>query len=281
MTSSLPKSHDNNPLTVQQPPTFSWSARTKGWRPTKSDVIAISWGKPAKQKGTGSRGVPHRLNTEERFAFDQARSKGFLECFGSGYRSTRRDSPLVNSWRSYCDANACVCLILHKNGHVAEGDEIVLDFSPLRREDCFESLSNEVRVWMDAYANEQHDISISQVENDDLDLDMIEEKMNMNRDNIEIPIEEDMNKNVNVGVNRDESTNEIRNDTLQSPWETKPIYQLPTYAIQWSGFSRSKAKELCVLLAEAFQTIDSNSRPSKKPAHLKPGKNRRSGGYGI
>lgn len=32
------------------------------WRPTPDDVDRISWGKPAKKKMTGSRGVPHRLN---------------------------------------------------------------------------------------------------------------------------------------------------------------------------------------------------------------------------
>ena len=63
-----------------------WNTRTKCWRPTVQDVENISWGKPAKKKGTGSRGVPHRLNhDEERKLFDQARKKGFLEVAGSGW----------------------------------------------------------------------------------------------------------------------------------------------------------------------------------------------------
>ena len=82
-----------------------WKSRTKCWRPTVQDVENISWGKPAKKKGTGSRGVPHRLNhDEERKLFDQARKKGFLEVTGSGWRSQRRDAPLLNSYRSLCDA---------------------------------------------------------------------------------------------------------------------------------------------------------------------------------
>ena len=39
-------------------------AATDCWRPTLDDVDRISWGKPAKRKGTGSRGIPHRLNDE-------------------------------------------------------------------------------------------------------------------------------------------------------------------------------------------------------------------------
>lgn len=63
-----------------------WQSRKKCWRPTVQDVENISWGKPAKRKGTGSRGVPHRLNhEEERTLFDMARKKGFLEVAGSGW----------------------------------------------------------------------------------------------------------------------------------------------------------------------------------------------------
>ena len=54
----------------------------KVWRPTAADVIAISWGKPAKRKGTGSRGVPHRLNDDERVLFDLAAKKGAVEIGG-------------------------------------------------------------------------------------------------------------------------------------------------------------------------------------------------------
>eukprot|EP00961_Rhodomonas_salina_P241896 3267749-Rhodomonas_salina.4 len=69
------------------------------WRPTADDVDRISWGKPAKKKMTGSRGVPHRLNQvqspaslflrgsmhgpeqlpggqDERMLYDMARRKG-------------------------------------------------------------------------------------------------------------------------------------------------------------------------------------------------------------
>ena len=71
------------------------------WRPTVDDVDRISWGKPAKKKTTGSRGVPHRLNEEERKLYDFARQKGFLEIPGSGWRKERRGAPLLNTYRNW------------------------------------------------------------------------------------------------------------------------------------------------------------------------------------
>lgn len=98
-------------------------------RATKDDVDRISWGKPAKQRGTGSRGVPHRLNQAERQLFDIAKAKGYVEIAGSGWRTTRRDAPLVNTWRLWCDAIARPAIFVHKP------TAIVLDLSPLRVSD--------------------------------------------------------------------------------------------------------------------------------------------------
>ena len=81
-------------------------AETDCWRPTLDDVDRISWGRNAKKKGTGSRGVPHRLNDDERSLYDFARRKGFVEIGGSGWRRRRSDAPLVNTYRSWCDARA-------------------------------------------------------------------------------------------------------------------------------------------------------------------------------
>jgi hypothetical protein len=110
-----------------------------GWRPTVNDVERISFGKPAKQKGTGSRGVPHRLNEDERFLFDQARRKGFLEIAGSGWRSQRREAPLLNTYRSLCDARAQASIVLHKGNTGI--DELVVDLSPLRYPEIFEEVA--------------------------------------------------------------------------------------------------------------------------------------------
>lgn len=100
------------------------------WRPTMDDVDRISWGKPAKKKGTGSRGCPHRLNDEERGLYDIARNKGFVEIGGSGWRRARSGKPLVNTYRSWCDARAHPAIYLFKD---AEGiDDLCVDLSPLR-----------------------------------------------------------------------------------------------------------------------------------------------------
>ena len=109
------------------------------WRPTINDVERISWGKPAKKKGTGSRGVPHRLNQDERRSFEQARNKGFLEMGSSGWRSERRDAPLHNTYRSLCDARGQPAIVLHKqDGGI---DMLVVDISPLRTPHLFESIA--------------------------------------------------------------------------------------------------------------------------------------------
>ena len=42
------------------------ASAAKKLRPSKDDVDRISWGKPSKKKGVGSRGTPHRLNEAER-----------------------------------------------------------------------------------------------------------------------------------------------------------------------------------------------------------------------
>eukprot|EP00529_Nitzschia_sp_RCC80_P028727 CAMPEP_0113489396 /NCGR_PEP_ID=MMETSP0014_2-20120614/26507_1 /TAXON_ID=2857 /ORGANISM="Nitzschia sp." /LENGTH=328 /DNA_ID=CAMNT_0000383131 /DNA_START=317 /DNA_END=1300 /DNA_ORIENTATION=+ /assembly_acc=CAM_ASM_000159 len=109
------------------------------WRPTINDVERISWGKPAKKKGTGSRGVPHRLNQDERRSFEQARGKGFLEMGGSGWRSERRDAPLHNTYRSLCDARGQPAIVLHKQDDGI--DTLVVDISPLRTPHLFESIA--------------------------------------------------------------------------------------------------------------------------------------------
>eukprot|EP00629_Pelagomonadales_sp_RCC1024_P019189 CAMPEP_0119290230 /NCGR_PEP_ID=MMETSP1329-20130426/40407_1 /TAXON_ID=114041 /ORGANISM="Genus nov. species nov., Strain RCC1024" /LENGTH=138 /DNA_ID=CAMNT_0007291045 /DNA_START=79 /DNA_END=491 /DNA_ORIENTATION=- len=75
-------------------------------RPSKDDVDRISWGKPSKKKGVGSRGTPHRLNAAERDEYERAKRRGYVECAGSAWRAERRDAPLLNTWRNWCDAVA-------------------------------------------------------------------------------------------------------------------------------------------------------------------------------
>jgi hypothetical protein len=225
-----------------------WQARMDGWRPTLNDVERISFGKPAKQKGTGSRGVPHRLNEDERFLFDQARRKGYLEIGGSGWRSQRRDAPLLNSYRSLCDARGQSSIVLHKmtNG----SDELVVDLSPLRNPDAFDQIAKQC---LQQYAGGQ--IVFPEVGTNQMDLDAMDDADSDNDDS---------------AANKDE----------QYMWENRPIYQIPPYRIVFE-LPRPDAKVLCKLLAETFDTAEGKIAPSKKPTGIKPGKSRQHGGYGI
>lgn len=104
-------------------------------RPSRDDVERISYGKPSKRKGVGSRGVPHRLNSDERLLFDFAKRKGWLEVEGSGWRSERREAPIVNTWRNWCDAVARPSVVIHKPLTLS------VDLSPLRNPAVFDELA--------------------------------------------------------------------------------------------------------------------------------------------
>ena len=115
-------------------PLFAANAAKK-LRPSKDDVDRISWGKPSKKKGVGSRGTPHRLNEAERAEYDRAKSRGYVETAGSAWRKERRDAPLLNTWRNWCDAVALPSISVQKGTDV---DLVVVDLSPLRRPDVLE-----------------------------------------------------------------------------------------------------------------------------------------------
>lgn len=213
-----------------------WTSRDKCWRPDVSDVERISYGKPAKKKGTGSRGVPHRLNNDERLLFDQARRKGFAEIGGSGWRSQRRDAPFMNTYRSLCDARGQASIVLHK-GSTGE-DELVVDLSPLRLPEAF----SDVALACLEYAG--------------------------------------LPGAVEGGIAEMDGDAEGSSEPDEDPFETRPIYQLPPYCVVWQ-LPRSEAKALGKRLAVAFDTVEAKATKSKKPNHVKAGKGRRHGGYGI
>ena len=114
-------------------PLFAANAAKK-LRPSKDDVDRISWGKPSKKKGVGSRGTPHRLNEAERAEYDRAKARGYVEVAGSAWRKERRDAPLLNTWRNWCDAVAAPAISVQKG----DVDLVVVDLSPLRRPDVLE-----------------------------------------------------------------------------------------------------------------------------------------------
>jgi hypothetical protein len=253
LSSTIPSNENSgNSENVPSEKTIIWNTRDKCWRPTVQDVERISWGKPAKKKGTGSRGVPHRLNhEEERKLFDQARRKGFLEVNGSGWRTQRRDAPLINTYRSLCDARGQVCIVLHK-GNTGLDDELIIDLSPLRLPETFETLGKDIINFVNVPA-----------------------ESNFEREGIENLGDNQDGHDVQTASNDEE---EVDNNLLA--WEERPIYQLNPFCISWK-IERSEGKSLGKKLATVFKTAEPMASASKKPNHVKPGKNRRSGGYGI
>jgi hypothetical protein len=226
----------------------------KCWRPTVQDVERISFGLPAKVKGTGSRGIPHRLNEEERMLYDIARRKGFLEVAGSGWRSQRRDAPLLNTYRSLCDARGQACIVLHKGNAATSGievqDSVVIDLSPLRM---------STNTLQEIATGVIHDMNL---EGGRLIGETILDYNSLTEDGTEAMV--------------------IAKDELE-PFLTRPIYQLSPLCVQWD-LIRLDAKSLGKKLASIFQTAEENKLPgskSQKPSGVKPGKSRRHGGYGI
>jgi hypothetical protein len=104
-------------------------------RPSLDDVERISKGQAAKKRGTGSRGVPHRLNEAERKEWDLAKKRRFLLLRGSGWRKERGDSPLANIYRQFCDCMDVLCVTVSRGVGTPPVDEVIIDFSPLRKKD--------------------------------------------------------------------------------------------------------------------------------------------------
>ena len=238
------------PIADESEATF-WKAREDCWRPDVRDVEKISWGMPAKKKGTGSRGTPHRLNEEERRAFDQARRQGFLQVKGSSWRAQRRDAPLLNSYRSLMDARGRPAIVLHKLNPSSSGSDVgedilAVDLSPLRYPDDFDIVALKVKETVAA------ELQIDPKE-------VMEESQ----------LEED-----------DETVENLQSDIDNTMYETRPIYQIPPYLIHFQT-TRQQGKEIGKLLASVFHTVEEKATKSNKPKGVKPGKSRRHGGYGI
>lgn len=115
------------------------SALCASVRPSLDDIERISKGQKAKKRGVGSRAVPHRLNEQERKEWDIAKTRGFVSLRGTGWRDKRGDSPLANIYRNYCDCRNQLCISVKRGIFIDDnntvGDEVIIDFSPLRKID--------------------------------------------------------------------------------------------------------------------------------------------------
>lgn len=261
--------------------------RLPTWRPTLDDVERISWGKPAKKKGTGSRGVPHRLNDDERKSYDIARRKGFLEVAGSGWRKERRGTPLLNTYRLWCDASAVPAIFVQKS---AGGDEdgVSVDLSPLRMtemppgpafqrvaDECIAAIAED-GVFETAALSALVGPTPPRVGGDDACDDALSViGLIPSIDEPPIPV---------VSGHGDE---EDDNEEM-SPFMTEPIFRLPEVTIVWVR-SRSESKKLAKRLAAYFglKLETGGKGPGKGRTKergapsVRPGKSRRHGGYGI
>lgn len=261
-------------------------AERECWRPTIDDVDRISWGRNAKQKGTGSRGVPHRLNEEERVLYDAARSKGFVEVGGSGWRRQRSASPLVNTYRSWCDARGTPAIYLHKGRDGT--DEVVVDLAPLRTPAGFEAAAAFCLASVPGAVDGTIEAEQWAVEESagagDAGSDGGGEDNSETRG-------EDSNEGGIVGSGEKagdaaESDGLFRLSELAEAYLRDPIYALPMYAVAWRR-PRPEAKKLAQGLASALGTAETKGgvakgrRKARGAPDVKPGKSRRHGGYGI
>lgn len=135
------------------------AARKSTVRPSLDDIDRISRGQAAKKRGTGSRAVPHRLNEKERIEFDLAKKRKFVSLRGTGWRAERGDSPLANIYRNYCDAVNQPCISVRRGIFINEdenvlGDEVIVDFSPLRKKEVQEE-AVLVRSFAEGYSSVQ------------------------------------------------------------------------------------------------------------------------------
>ncbi len=120
-------------------------------RPVLDDIERLSRGEAAKRRGTGSRQVPHRLNSMERKEWELAKVRRFLMLRGTGYRRERGDSPLANIYRNYCDAVSVPCISIVRNLGIDSVDQVVVDFSPLRTFDGIGTLVQYCRDLANEY----------------------------------------------------------------------------------------------------------------------------------
>eukprot|EP00546_Thalassionema_frauenfeldii_P019979 CAMPEP_0178897290 /NCGR_PEP_ID=MMETSP0786-20121207/1661_1 /TAXON_ID=186022 /ORGANISM="Thalassionema frauenfeldii, Strain CCMP 1798" /LENGTH=306 /DNA_ID=CAMNT_0020567817 /DNA_START=136 /DNA_END=1058 /DNA_ORIENTATION=+ len=227
------------------------------------------------RNGSGQAAVAYTSSESRgtiRFLYDQARQKGFLEVAGSAWRSQRRDAPLLNTYRSLCDARGKVCIVLHKSNTGVE-DEVVVDLSPLRFPEDFdriESILHEDDKIPSLDNSDENDSTSREIQQ--LLKPYAEHVLALNRD---IEDEEE-----STWITEDGESSKVSNDVDQ--WENRPIYQLPPYYVSWGRLQRSNAKTLSKLLSVAFNVPDPKAaKKSLKPKGVKAGKSRRSGGYGI
>jgi len=233
---------------------------------------------------------PHRRRAQERVLFDLARNKGFVEMGGSGWRKQRSDSPLVNTYRNWCDARAIAAIFLHKGREI---DELVLDLSPLRTPGAFEDAAAFCLAQPEALGGRLEALQESALEAAAAaaasDNDVREDaEADSAAGSVEVAAQ------ARAGDEQGEAlcADEERADPMASArgivdaraddFRSLPIHRLPMYIVSWER-PRPEAKALAKSLASLLGTAVQKKGRSKTLGgpKVKPGKSRRHGGYGI
>lgn len=108
-------------------------------RPSLDDVERLSRGEASKAK-IGSRAVPHRLNADERKAYELAKKRGYLV-----RQLWTRQYPLSNTFRNYCDALGWPCLRVDQ-GPAGSLDTMVVDLTTMRLQELdLTTLQTQIR----------------------------------------------------------------------------------------------------------------------------------------
>ena len=203
-------------------------------RISRDDVERLSRGQPSKNRGYGSRNVPHRLNEEERQEMDRASRKGYVTLAGTGYRRGRKGSPLANIHRQWCDARDKPQVILCKASGGRQVDNVIVDLSPLRINGLFDDAA-QVEDFLVKWKAQ----ILTAAENAGMEL-----REGYVEDNTWNNVESFDNDDVDDNV-RTEYTTIVDAEA----WATQPIWRLPVVSMGVFEGERSKAKVMATELA--------------------------------
>lgn len=213
-------------------------------RISKDDVIRLSRGQPAKKKGYGSRGVCHRLNDNERKAFERAEKTGFVTLEGTGYRRGRKGSPLGNIHRQWCDSRAKPQIILCKASGGRPLDNVIVDLAPLR----MHAISEDSSVVEEFLLEWKAQILVAAEKSGMILRSEYEED---NTETLSLDSDEEMDE---------ESQNYIIPYKIDSEtWASEPIWRLPSISLGVFEGERADAKNMVKELAIVWETMDKHT----------------------